>query len=458
MTAVLGQTTNPKELIPGEPELIGADLRELLNTVKGIDGIGEDLSRVDPIHWAGDASTAFRTAFGAQLPRWAGAVEALGGGAQALADYGDVLAWAQREAQRAIEAYTEALAASRTAAAEYNARAQTSSIPLPPFDDPAQGAAHAAQAILDDARAQLAIVGDKVAHAFGFEPNGEGGYQKDLGGRDYGAEGRTRKWDPEKGAWVEEDGDAKGWRGKSEREWGSQSDGLLTDLIGDTLGQLGIDIPEKTWSAEADVALFDGGLSGEFESGVFSGSGTLEGSVLGAGAEAHAGVSALGLTAGASAEAYLAKGSMEGAVKIGDHVGVSGNAEAMVGAAASAQGTVGWLGAQGNAEAFVGARASGDVSAEVAGVSAGAHGEAWAGLGAEASGQFGMGDDGKFHIGGSVGLAVGVGGKVGFDIAVDPSEVVDTVTDVATDVADVATDVGRGAANAAGDVADFLGF
>jgi hypothetical protein len=184
----------------------------------------------------------------------------------------------------------------------------------------------------------------------------------------------------------------------------------------------------------------------------------LDGSLLGAGAEAHAGASVLGLTAGASAEAYLAKGSAKGELNFGDHMGVKGDAQAFVGAKASADGTVGWTGAQGSAEAFIGARVEGNASAEVAGVTAGVHGEAWAGAGAQASGQFGMGDDGKFHVGASVGIGLGIGGKVGADFSVDPAAVVDTVQSVAGDVGHVASDVGHGVANAAGAVSHFLGF
>jgi len=135
-----------------------------------------------------------------------------------------------------------------------------------------------------------------------------------------------------------------------------------------------------------------------------------------------------------------------------------GDARAFVGAKASADGTVGWTGAQGSAEAFIGARVEGNASAEVAGVTAGVHGEAWAGAGAQASGQFGMGDDGKFHVGASVGIGLGIGGKVGADFSVDPAAVVDTVQSVAGDVGHVASDVGHGVANAAGAVSHFLGF
>jgi hypothetical protein len=452
MAAALGETTNPKELIPGEPELIANDLRELVRTLRQVDGVGNDLGKIDPVQWTGDASTVFRSAFGAEPPRWQQAAESLGQGGQALADFGDVLSWGQREAQRAIELYHQAQAASRAAAAQYDAQvlAAPAGGSVPPFQDPGQAAAQNAQAILDNARKAVEAVGDQVSRAFGFESDGKGGYKKSLGDdREFGADKRGAdgpRWQRGKRS------------GSYEGEWGSQSGGLLTDRIGDTLEKLGIDLPEKTWTASADAALLSGELKGEFESGPFSGHGKLDGSLLGVGAEASASAGPLGVTVAASAEAYLAKGSAEGEVKLGDHAGVSGSAEGMIGAKAEAQGTVGWLGAQGSVDAFAGAKVSAEGSAEVAGIGAGVHGEAWAGVGAHASGQFGMGDDGKFHVGASLGVAVGVGGKVGFDVSVDPGEVVDTVKDVADDVGEIAGDVGRGVGNAAKGVGHLLGF
>lgn len=67
------------------------------------------------------------------------------------------------------------------------------------------------------------------------------------------------------------------------------------------------------------------------------------------------------------------------------------------------------------------------------------------GAGAQIGGQFGLGDDGKFHVGGSLGIGIGVGGKVSFDMSVDPGEVIDTVGDVAKDVGKVADSVADGA-------------
>lgn len=464
MAAELGDTTNPKDLIPGEPEQITGDLRGLIGTIDKIGSTGEGLKGVNIGDWTGQGANAFWDAFTPEPPRWLGAVELIGQGGQSLADYGDTLTWAQSEAQRAIEMYTQAQAASRTAAEQYNTQAAQASAagqPMTPFQDPGTGLAQEAQSVLTNARDKLASVGGTVAQAFGMKPDGEGGYSKELdGGYEFGADKRQKtKWDKEKGEWVDPGGWQSNGRNKSySGKWGTeQSDGMMHDKIGDTLKALGFDIDEKTYEASAGASVLDGSLEGSFSDGMVSGSGKVEGSLLGADAGASATVSAMGVSGSANAEAYLAKGSAEGEIKLGDHAGVSGEAKGIVGAEASASGNVGLTGAQGSAEAFVGGKVEGDLRGEVAGVSAGVHGEAWAGAGVEASGQFGMGDDGKFHLGGSLGVGLGVGGKVGFDIAVDPGEVVDTVKDVADDVGDIASDVGHGVAKAADAVGDFVG-
>jgi hypothetical protein len=468
MAAELGQTTDPRELIPGEPEQITSDLRQLVGSIQKMAGIGDDLHGIDPSQWTGDASDAFRQVFGAEPAKWTQVADLAGESGKALADFGDALTWGQSEAQRAIEQFTQAQAASRTAAARYNTQAQLGQL-LAPFEDPGKAAAQGAQAILDAAREHVDQIGGAVAKALGFKKNDDGTYSKDIGeGKEFGADERKKVkkkvWDDKQKKFVEEEVDEGGWQknkgGKSYRkEFGDQSDGMLTDKLGPLLEKLGIDTSESTVEASAGVDVADGSLEGQFgQDGGVSGSGKLEGAVLGADASAHAGASVLGVTAGADAEAYLAKGSAEGQVNLGDHANVKGSAEGIIGAKASAEGEVGWTGAKGSAEAFAGARVEGDASAEVAGVTAGVHGEAWAGAGAEASAQVGMGDDGKFHLGASVGVGLGIGGKIGFDVSVDPAEVVDTVQDVAGDIGNVASDVGHGIANAAGDVGHFLGF
>ncbi|GAB3563954.1 hypothetical protein GCM10027445_06990 [Amycolatopsis endophytica] len=182
MAAGLGQSTNPKDLIPGEPESIANDLRELVSGIDQIGVTGDGLGALTPAQWSGAAAEAFRAAFGAEPPRWLETANLLGRGGQSLADFGDALTWAQSEAQRAIEMYTEAQAASRTAAAQYDeqsALAQAAGRILAPFQDPGASLAREAQSVLDYARSHVAEIGGLVAAAFDMEPDGEGGFTKD---------------------------------------------------------------------------------------------------------------------------------------------------------------------------------------------------------------------------------------------------------------------------------------
>ncbi|GAA5111264.1 putative T7SS-secreted protein [Haloechinothrix salitolerans] len=460
MAAELGQTTDPTALIPGQPEQISNDLREMVGIITNLSGVSDGLGGIDPLDWTGEASTAFRNAFAQEPPKWLQAIDQLGGGSERLADFADTLTWAQGEAQRAIEMYTEAQAASRAAAAEYNVLAQAAQAAgemIGAFVDPAQGAVEEAQAVLSNAREELAAVGGVVAGALGMEPDGEGGFSHTLGERGFGADNRRLQTDPVTGEQVDPGGWQRGPGGRSfQREWGQGSGGLF-DLDG-VLEQFGIDVPSAEWSGEATAEVWKGDVEGEFDAGWVDGSGTASASALGAGAEAHASASLTGVSAGASAEAYLAKANAEGELNFGDHASVAGQGEVFVGAEAYADGSIGLTGAQGEGGAFVGGRAVGEASAEVGGLGAGVTGEAWAGAGAEVGGQFGMGEDGKFHIGAEAGIGLGYGAKLGFDVSVDPGEVVDTVSDVASDVGDVASDIGGAVSDGVGAVGNVLGF
>lgn len=433
MPGELGQTTDPKGLIPGEPEQIAADLRAVVDKIERMHGTSRALGEVDVRNWTGNASTMFHTVFGAEPPKWTKAAESLGHGAEALANYGDVLTWGQGEAQRAIELYTQAQAASRSAAAAHDTRVAFG-MPVGPFTDPGAPAANEAQAVLDNARAKVDRAGSDVVGALGRAPDNTHGLKNRPGDKSVGTDRRTtqRRWDPKKKQWVDED--PGGWQknkgGRSHRrEAGSQSDGLLTDELGDMLDKLGVDVPQASASAGAHVEALGGSVEGGFQAGSLFGDGTVDGSLLGAGAQAHAGASPLGATAGASAEAYLGKGSLDGEVGLGKHAEVSGHADGLLGAEGNVDGTIGPLGGQAGGDVFAGGEVTASGGAEVGGVSAGAHASGQVGVGAGASAQFGMGDDGKFHVGGSISAALGFGGSFGFDVSVDPGEVASTLGD-----------------------------
>ncbi|WP_019819683.1 putative T7SS-secreted protein [Saccharomonospora saliphila] len=408
MVLQLGQTTNPRDLIPGDPETITADLRGMVDTMGGVGDIGSLLGGIDPAQWVGEASNAFRDAFGAEPPKWGRIVDTISQGGQTLSDYADLLNWGQGEAQRAIELHTQALAASRAALAQFRAVRAGGGDPGE-FSDPGEAGMREAQSILDNARQRIEGFGAEIAGKLGFEPDGEGGYSR--GGELEGS-----------------------WEGTREGEWGSRGT-LAENPVATLLDTLGIELPSLEGEASADVSVAEGEVDGSFDEGWVSGEGRAGGAVLGAGAQAQGEVDAMGARGEASAEAYLARGEAEGGLDFLDgNLGLDGAVEGMVGAEASADGQLGWTGGEGSVEAFAGGRIAGEGTLDLPGVDVGVNGEGWAGAGAEADVQFGMGDDGKFHIGAGAGAAWGLGGKVGYDVAIDPGEIASGASGLASDV------------------------
>nr|WP_156131624.1 hypothetical protein [Amycolatopsis methanolica] len=68
MAAGLGETTSPRELIPGEPELIAGDLRDLVAGIQQIGTTGDGLAGIVPAQWSGAAADAFREASARSRP------------------------------------------------------------------------------------------------------------------------------------------------------------------------------------------------------------------------------------------------------------------------------------------------------------------------------------------------------------------------------------------------------
>ncbi|MEE4597639.1 hypothetical protein V2J94_38170 [Streptomyces sp. DSM 41524] len=107
-------------------------------------------------------------------------------------------------------------------------------------------------------------------------------------------------------------------------------------------------------------------------------------------------------------------------------------------------------GVNAGAKAFAGGKVSAAGGGEVAGIGGGGTAEGWAGAGAEAKVTFGKEEDGKFHIGGKVGVGLGLGGSVGAEFTIDPGK----VSDAAGDAADFVGDTADSVSDAAGSVKD----
>jgi RHS repeat-associated protein len=179
----LGQTTDPTELIHGDPAALRSAAGKLRafsgafsETASGLDGL-------EPDSWTGAAADAFRAKYAPQPGRWRKAATGCGDGADALESYAGTVAWAQGQARDAIEVYEQgqrATAAAVTAydgqVATYNqaARAYDSALaagrspgprPVEPgqFSDPGGALRERAQQILAAARAERDRAGAAAA-------------------------------------------------------------------------------------------------------------------------------------------------------------------------------------------------------------------------------------------------------------------------------------------------------
>ncbi|SDZ52649.1 hypothetical protein SAMN05216215_10904 [Saccharopolyspora shandongensis] len=412
MMAELGQTTDPKALIPGEPSSIEDTVAKLRQQSEKFGTVGDDLKRVDVVGWTGESSTAFMDLFTKEPPKWFKVCDLLDAASTSLTEYAFTLRWAQGQATEAIARWEEGEAATEKAAAEYNeavaqANAQNQAnaaagsanvVSLAPFSDPGERARKEAIELLARAREQLEDFGRRVAERIGRQDSRERGLLDEL------VDAVTHDW--KTSGKAEASGLGAGFEAKG------PADGKLGELK--AFAQLG------KASAEGSTGNEFLKLSGKAE----------------AGAEAA-------LTAAASitdeglkgrVEAGLGgKASAEGRVDVGP-LGANGKAEVFGGAQAGAQVTVGPKGVSATADAFAGAKGTVKGGGDIGGIGVNVVAEGWAGVGAEAGVTVGQGDDGKWHVGANAGGAYGLGGKLGFELTVDPAKVTKTVTDAAETV------------------------
>ncbi|MFF5295661.1 WXG100 family type VII secretion target [Paractinoplanes globisporus] len=135
--AELGETDDPRALVPGDATAIVATAQQLRARGDALHEAGTGLRRIDTGDgWSGRAADAFRARFQGQPGRWLEAGDCFHSAADALTSYSGTLTWAQREAARAI--------------AQWNA-----------------GQDAAARDTLDNARHQLDGAGDAAAGTVG---------------------------------------------------------------------------------------------------------------------------------------------------------------------------------------------------------------------------------------------------------------------------------------------------
>ncbi|KDN17662.1 putative T7SS-secreted protein [Amycolatopsis rifamycinica] len=175
----LGQTADPKALVPGDPPAVFENARVLEARAKSAAAVGEALKKIDTGAWRGPASDKFHEDHQTEVPRWLEASDSLDNAAQALTAYANTLSWAQGQASEAIAKWEEGEAATQQAKIAHDravstAQAQTRAnaergdpavVPPPPFTDTGEAQRQAARDILNRARQQLVAEGDRCENA-----------------------------------------------------------------------------------------------------------------------------------------------------------------------------------------------------------------------------------------------------------------------------------------------------
>ncbi|QPP07976.1 hypothetical protein G4Z16_17955 [Streptomyces bathyalis] len=413
MAAQLGETRDPRELIPGNPEDLTGRADKLRARSKTLEGIGDDLGAIRVPSWEGKASDAFWKDFSPQKARWHRGSDSMAEAEKALRDYARTLSWAQSQAERAIRQHDS-------------------------------GDEAGAETTLNSARTQLETAGNTAAKKFeaqGGKADGAPDWlffsaeaaESDVGKMSMANTPRefTDRMNPltSPRAW----GDYKNLTPEQREALREGTSGKGPGIV--VMGP-SVSGSASVWGAEAQ------GRS-DFAGGEVSGKAGVN--LLGVEGRAGVGLQDGNATASASGKAYLAQASAEGKYTAG-YFEASGKASAFAGAQAEAKGSVGMDGVHGQAGAFAGAKAEAEGHASVAGVGVGGTAEGWAGVGAEAKFDAGFKDDGTFVIGGEAGVGLGLGGKLGGQIEIDPGK----VTDAAGDAADAVGDWGSSAKDTVG--------
>ncbi|MGY0488820.1 putative T7SS-secreted protein [Streptomyces sp. WG-D5] len=102
MAAQLGETQDPKELVPGDAPGLLEQADHLTTWSRTLEGIGDDLKAVRVDAWSGSASEGFWEDFSPQAGKWFRGAGSLNVVAEALRSYADIVVWAQGKAQDAI--------------------------------------------------------------------------------------------------------------------------------------------------------------------------------------------------------------------------------------------------------------------------------------------------------------------------------------------------------------------
>jgi uncharacterized protein YukE len=174
----LGETSDPRALVPGLPAAIRDNARILRGRAGHAEKAGDGLVGIDTGAWTGAAADAFRDRFSYEPGKWYAAADSLSTAADALTAYADTLEWAQGRADEAIRLW---------GAAEATSQRARNAATLP---DPGDAGRQAARETLRIARDQVARAGDAATRFLAREADAApeesswldrlGGFAKDV--------------------------------------------------------------------------------------------------------------------------------------------------------------------------------------------------------------------------------------------------------------------------------------
>jgi len=420
--AELGETSDPKALVPGSPQVLWDHADLLRGHGELLGNAGDGLKQVNVGSWQGDAADAFHDVFVAQPPKWLRAGDFVSSAADVLGGYGDTLNWAQGRAADAVALWDQGKDATRQALAAGIDRALdsvTAGVSTPVLADPGEAYRQQARDLLTRARQQVGEAGDTAAELLRTHTTSASGeigpHAGDSGSITVGGDTLSGSADVLLGA-----------KGSASASAG------LAGVSAQASGFIG---------AEAEA-------SGQISGGPAVLSGNAE--VL-SGAQGDASASAGLLGVGVEASGFIGEKASAG-VTAGLGPGeVSLDGDASSGAEAGVDGAFGLFDGVG-ANAFIGQKAEVGENAEVAGAGAGATASVSDGIGAEVGGHAGY-HDGAFTVSGDIGATLGIGADISGQITIDPGKMWDSADqyggDVVSGMADGADDVANGLSGAA---------
>ena len=429
--AELGTTSDPKALIKGEPSQVEANASRLSDESTRVAGLADDVDAITVAGWSGGfGQPAYESARSAEQDKWKTYADLLKQAGSALSTYAGALTTAQGKAADAIAKWKQGEELTQAAVTTYNNAVDAYNayvnrpVPVPsigggpvppsigpgkpgPFVDPGQSLRDEAQQILDDAREALESAGATAVKELGGLEGAktEGSSGPSADGK---VEGPSIDWKGFEKSFGTDPGDSA-----DDPDRKGRSDSKFKINLGEVEGDA------KVWGAEGSWEDYWGDVKVKADGSV---------TVLGVEGSATAHIGDDGVVIGANGKAVLigAEGSVGGEWGIAE---AEAKGEAYLGANAEGDLKLGLTGAHANGELFAGAKAEGSVSGDVGGVGGEVKAEGWAGIGIGGDVDLGF-DDGKFHIGGSGGAALGLGGKIGGEITIDPGQIIDTGGDI----------------------------